>query len=61
MPHDLPPDEHSDGTFTPHPDYKDLDDGVKAVVSAKQFAWMPDSARVRFMSSIGEPDTFPDA
>lgn len=52
-----PPDN-----FTEHPDYEGLDDGVKEYMSAKQFAWLPDSERARFVRSIGEPDTgFPDA
>lgn len=47
--------------YTPHPAYAELDDGVKASVSEKQFAWMPDSQRTRFLSTLGEPDSFPDA
>lgn len=54
-------DDESDGSFEPHPAYKELDDGVRATITAKEFAWLPDSARLRFLASIGEPDTFPDS
>jgi hypothetical protein len=47
--------------FTPHPEYDDLDDGVQAAITPAQFAWLPDSERLRFVKSIGEPDTFVDS
>lgn len=47
--------------YVRHPEYDKLDDGIRASVSAKQFAWMPDSQRTRFMNTIGEPESFPDA
>jgi hypothetical protein len=47
--------------FVEHPEYQDLDDGVKATISAKEFSWLPDSERLRFLRGIGEPDSFPDA
>lgn len=57
------PDEGQTGgaRFQPHPAYKDLDDGVQASITPQQFAWLPDSERSRFMSSIGEAESHPDA
>ena len=47
--------------FEDHPAYGDLDDGVQASITPKEFAWLTDRERARFMKGIGEPDTFPDA
>lgn len=63
-----PRDELEDGqaerdtaNFEEHPQYAELDDGIKAAVSAKHFSWMPDVERQRFLASIGQPDVFPDS
>lgn len=58
---DVPDAGMGGANFEPHPAYEDLDDGVQLSISQKQFAWLPDVERSRFMASIGEPDTFPDA
>lgn len=47
--------------FEPHPGYAELDNGVQEAITEKQFSWLPDVERTRFLNSIGEAETYPDS
>lgn len=61
MDHTPPTDEAPPGNFTRHPDYDGLDDGVKELIDAKSYAWLPDSERARFLRGCVEPEGFADS
>lgn len=56
------PEEHVEVlNYVEHPEYKGLDDGIKDVIGAKEFAWLPDTERARFLHSCIEAEGFSDA
>lgn len=42
--------------FTPHPEYNDLPDTIKAAVSPKEFAWLTDIQRADLTNDLCTPD-----
>lgn len=57
----FPTDEAPAANFTPHPDYDGLDDGIKELIGPKEFAWLPDTERARFLRGCAEPEGFSDS
>jgi hypothetical protein len=61
MAHTPLPDDEPAPNFTEHPDYGRLDDGIKELIGAKEFAWLPDIERSSFLRGCVEPEGFIDS
>lgn len=61
MDHTLLSEDDPAPNFTEHPDYGRLDDGIKELIGAKEYAWLPDSERARFLRACVEPEGHPDS
>jgi hypothetical protein len=46
--------------YTPHPDYQNLPEGIKADLSEKDYAWLDDESRRNLIRDMTNPEVAED-